>query len=55
MKTILTHYVQIEKYEVPDSIAKLDNDEIQNYIVTKSLKPVDTDSRDWEVVDVSDD
>ena len=52
MKTILTHYVMMEKYEVPNHIAKRSYDTIEEYIFTKDLKPIDSDSRDWEIVDV---
>jgi len=52
MKTILTHYVQMDKYEVPNHIAKKKSEDIEDYISQKNLKPVSGDSRDWEMVDV---
>ena len=53
MKTVLTHFVQKDKYEVPDDIAEKDYDEIEQYIVDNELEPVSGDTRDWEIVDVS--
>jgi len=41
MKTVLCHYVQMDKYEVPNHIVKL------------GYKAIETgESRDWEIVDV---
>lgn len=52
MKTILTHYVVMERYLVPDNIADLEKHEIEKYIQDKELLPYCTDSRDFEVVDI---
>ena len=55
MKRVLTHYVQMETYEVPDQINKKGDDAIEDYIFRERLVPVKTDCRDWEVLEVLDD
>ena len=55
MKRVLTHYVQMETYEVPDQIIKKGDDAIEDYIFRERLVPVKTDCRDWEVLEVLDD
>jgi len=52
MKTVLCHYVQMDKYEVPNHIVKLGYKAIENYIFAQKLTPVTGESRDWEIVDV---
>ena len=52
MAIVLIHYVEMEKYEVPDKVAKIGNLAIEKYIYTHDLEPIKKDSRDWEVVDV---
>ena len=53
MKTILTHFVQMDTYEVPDKIASQDDEEIEGYIIENELKPIKSDSRDWEIVEIN--
>ncbi len=51
MKLVLTHYVVMEKYVVPDEVAEKGNDAIEQYIYENDLRPIKEDGRDWEVVD----
>ena len=52
MKTVLCHFVQMDRYEVPDNIAEKGDTAIEEFIFNKNLKPVSSDTRDWEIVEV---
>ncbi len=52
MKLVLTHYVQMDTYEVPASVCKKGDKAIENYIDDNDLDPCKGDSRNWEVVAV---
>ena len=54
MKRVLTHYVQMDTYEVPEDICNEGDEAIELYIVENELEPVKSDGRDFEIVDVSD-
>lgn len=51
-KIALCHFVQMDKYEIPDDIAAKSKGEIAEYIAEFCDKPVESDTRDWEVVGV---
>lgn len=52
MKTVLLHYVVMEKYEIPDNIAKKTYDQVERYIYEKHLEPYNTGTRDYEIVEI---
>jgi len=54
MKTVFIHFVQMEKYSIPDEIAEKGNQAIEDYIYQQELEPIKIDCRDWEVVDIED-
>lgn len=51
-KRVLTHFVQMDTYEVPESICEKGNEAIEDYIQDNELEPVKSDGRDFEVVEV---
>jgi len=55
MQEVLIHFVQMEKYPVPEFIAQQGNEAIEQYIVENGVMPTKVDSRDWEVVDIAND
>lgn len=52
MANILCHFVQMDTYTIPDYIAKKGNQAIEEYLEIKEIKPDDSETRDWEIVDV---
>ena len=54
MKCVLTHYVQIKAYEVPEDVCKKGDEAIERYIIENDLCSVYNNSRDWEIVSIDD-
>lgn len=52
MAEILTHYVQMETFIVPDEVARKGNNAVEQYISDHDLEPIGSDTRDWEIVDI---
>ena len=49
---VFTHYVQMDTYEIPETVAKKGKEAIERYIFENKLEPVKSDSRDWEIVNI---
>ena len=50
MTQVLTHFVQMDTYEIPDDIP---NDKIEKYILENTLIPKYSKTRDWEIVEIN--
>jgi len=50
MYRIVTNFVQMDTYELPDKIGKLSKEKIEEYLNTKSPRPISSEWRDWEIV-----
>ena len=52
MGIVITQYVRIEIYEVPDGIAKAGDKAIDRYLFAQRIKPTERKIRNWEVVEI---
>lgn len=50
MYRIVTNFVQMDTYELPDKIGKLSKEKIEEYLNTKFPRPISSEWRDWEIV-----
>lgn len=55
MYTIYTHHVVVERYKIPDEIAKQGKKAIADYLATHDVEADRRDSKDWEIVEISED
>mgnify|MGYP001571226983 FL=1 len=53
-KTVLCHFVQMDKYEVPEEVCAEGQRAIEKYIFERvtPLKPTESETRDWEIVEI---